>query len=507
MLAALAAAGLLAQAAVPGYLLEIPPEPDEAAALRHQAVEKRRAGPAIMVHRGAVAFAPENTLEAYAAAMDYGADGVEIDIRSTADGVLVLFHDDMLDRLTSGTGRLNSYNYCDLLQLELRNLYGTAGPETHIPTLASALVLAGQRNMLLHLDVKEPGLEERIAKMLEEADLWDHVVSINTSNAESLVKDSRYRPLQFKAPGLYQAGTDWSPSGAQEELDKPGHMIIVDDPRVAATRLKRSVPDVRALPDSLRIPCPTPSLGTGSAGRRVLGRLQQLRKMPVHEVAQALLENSRERLDPDVAEVYERIRVQNIEDRALAARELARRGDRSQQVQDALVDTIRNRSLHREWIWHGLDGAAAVEACGRLRLFETVPLLVETFLGEDERLRKVAGQQFLDRPLAWFDWRMKTEILRALGELPCEASERFLMDYVNMSRQEAERFSFAAFDEAARSLMKQSLNRQELEKLLRNSNSLVRAVVIQGCVDHPTPQRREALEKSAPWALTLPAAP
>ena len=52
-------------------------------------------GTVVMVHRGAAAFAPENTLEAYAAALDYGADGCEVDLRRTADGVLVLFHDDM----------------------------------------------------------------------------------------------------------------------------------------------------------------------------------------------------------------------------------------------------------------------------------------------------------------------------------------------------------------------------------------------------------------------------
>ena len=67
--------------AVLGYVNEIPPESAEARAERHSLVAARRAGLPIIVHRGVSNIAPENTLEAYAAAMDCGADGIEIDIR------------------------------------------------------------------------------------------------------------------------------------------------------------------------------------------------------------------------------------------------------------------------------------------------------------------------------------------------------------------------------------------------------------------------------------------
>src|SRR5262245_25766645 len=73
-----------------------PPETPEAREARRRRVAARRAGPAVIVHRGASAFAPENTLAAYAAALAQGADGCEVDVRRTRDGVLVLFHDDML---------------------------------------------------------------------------------------------------------------------------------------------------------------------------------------------------------------------------------------------------------------------------------------------------------------------------------------------------------------------------------------------------------------------------
>ncbi|MBI4605022.1 MAG: hypothetical protein HY721_23925 [Planctomycetes bacterium] len=76
----------------------------EAREVRHGKLAERLKGTPILVHRGADRFAPENTLEAYAAAMDRGAGGVEIDIHRTMDGVLVLHHDDELGRTVEGAG-------------------------------------------------------------------------------------------------------------------------------------------------------------------------------------------------------------------------------------------------------------------------------------------------------------------------------------------------------------------------------------------------------------------
>lgn len=60
-----------------GYVTEIPPEAPADREARHRRVAEKRKGPILMVHRGAAEFAPENTLEAFAAAMDHGADAVE----------------------------------------------------------------------------------------------------------------------------------------------------------------------------------------------------------------------------------------------------------------------------------------------------------------------------------------------------------------------------------------------------------------------------------------------
>jgi hypothetical protein len=201
-------------------------------------VAERRAGPAVIVHRGAWAFAPENSLAAYAAAMDYGADGCEVDLRRTRDGVLVLFHDDMLDRLTYGSGAVNELTHRELLALRPRQQFGRV-LYSGAPTFAELLALARQRAMLLHLDVKEPGLEDDIARQLDEADMWDHVVAINTYNTAKLRQHPKVNLLKYKGPGLSEKRLDMNPDAVQAQLARPGQMIMVDDPRVAARILKR----------------------------------------------------------------------------------------------------------------------------------------------------------------------------------------------------------------------------------------------------------------------------
>ena len=58
-------------------------------------------------HRGASEYAPENTLSSFYLGMIQGANGIETDVHRTKDGVLVLFHDDTLDRVSDGVGKIS----------------------------------------------------------------------------------------------------------------------------------------------------------------------------------------------------------------------------------------------------------------------------------------------------------------------------------------------------------------------------------------------------------------
>lgn len=236
--------------AVLGYIVDLPPETEEARAERHRRVAERRASLSILVHRGAHKFAPENTLEAYAAAMDYGADGVEIDPRISRDGVVYLLHDDTLDRTTSCQGKGRDKTYYELLQCSLE----AAGVKTRIPTLAAFLELARKRAMLIHIDNKETEVQTEFIRLLTEGDMWDHVVEINGGNADRMVGDPRYELIPYKGwfPGHVTAETaKTDPSVAGFLAQEGGKIFIKSDPTPAVLALDRTAPGKQPLPETL----------------------------------------------------------------------------------------------------------------------------------------------------------------------------------------------------------------------------------------------------------------
>lgn len=98
--------------------------------------------PPIFAHRGAGRYAPEYTLDAIQAAREKRAEGIELDLSFTRDNVGVLFHDDRLERTTSGEGVLDQTSFADLRQLDAasknplsKNCRGCAG----VPTLEEGI--------------------------------------------------------------------------------------------------------------------------------------------------------------------------------------------------------------------------------------------------------------------------------------------------------------------------------------------------------------------------------
>lgn len=119
---------------------------------------------AVAGHRGAPEAAPENTMAAFRAALAGGADWLETDVRTTRDGVPVLMHDDSVDRVTDGHGRV-----ADLTAAQVAALHVTAGPgpAQPVPTLDELLrELSGTRTRLL-MEIKDqhsPGDAARAAR-------------------------------------------------------------------------------------------------------------------------------------------------------------------------------------------------------------------------------------------------------------------------------------------------------------------------------------------------------
>ena len=78
----------------------------------------------VWAHRGASAYAPENTLEAFRLAAEMGADGVELDVQLSRDGELVVAHDETIDRVSNGTGYIKDYTLAQLKKLSFNRLPG-----------------------------------------------------------------------------------------------------------------------------------------------------------------------------------------------------------------------------------------------------------------------------------------------------------------------------------------------------------------------------------------------
>ena len=97
--------------------------------------------PLVVAHRGASAHQPENTLPSFEAALQAGADAVELDVRLTSDGVPVVMHDADVARSTNGRGLV-----CELTLSEVKSLdAGRDGTPAEVPTVAEVLELVSGR--------------------------------------------------------------------------------------------------------------------------------------------------------------------------------------------------------------------------------------------------------------------------------------------------------------------------------------------------------------------------
>ena len=109
-----------------------------------------------VAHRGASLSAPENTLASTVKAIELGVDRIELDVRQSKDGVLVLMHDARLERTTNGKGYLRDFTYEELLSLDAGSWFSKSYSGERIPTLALILkLLANTPNTAPDLDIKD----------------------------------------------------------------------------------------------------------------------------------------------------------------------------------------------------------------------------------------------------------------------------------------------------------------------------------------------------------------
>ncbi|WCT13397.1 glycerophosphodiester phosphodiesterase family protein [Mucilaginibacter jinjuensis] len=112
----------------------------------------------VAAHRGDWRNAPENSLQAYKLAIDMGVDIIEVDLNRTSDGVLIIMHDETIDRTTNGKGKPSDYTLEQLKKFHLRNGLGVVSNHS-IPTLEEVMLLA-KGKILINLDKSYPYYNE-----------------------------------------------------------------------------------------------------------------------------------------------------------------------------------------------------------------------------------------------------------------------------------------------------------------------------------------------------------
>jgi glycerophosphoryl diester phosphodiesterase len=188
--------------------------------MRHRDAKR----PLIFAHRGACKVAPENTLPAFQAALDLGADGIELDVHFSSDGKLVVIHNPTLDKTTNGSGRVTGLTFEELRRFDAGSHFGPQFAGTPLPALEEVLDLCKDK-LLMNIELKSlssntANIGVDVVAAVRARDMADQVV-ISSFNPLALRRAKKAGPEIECAlltapdlPGWMRAGITFSYSRA-----------------------------------------------------------------------------------------------------------------------------------------------------------------------------------------------------------------------------------------------------------------------------------------------------
>lgn len=113
-----------------------------------------------IAHRGARGYEPENTLKSFQKALDLNADGIELDVHLSADGHIIVMHDETIDRMANGKGSVNALSLSELKSFLIDGQY-------EIPTLNEVFDLVDKK-CLINIELKDPKTPAKVVALIEE---------------------------------------------------------------------------------------------------------------------------------------------------------------------------------------------------------------------------------------------------------------------------------------------------------------------------------------------------
>ena len=134
----------------------------------------------VIGHRGGAGLAPENTMAAFRNAATLGIDGIECDVMLSADGHIIVYHDDDLSRLTNGTGISFEKTLAALKKLDAGAKFDSKFAGERIPVLSEVFDFMQGNDLLLFLELKSPlrfpGIEQQVVDLIHEYDYMDRIL-------------------------------------------------------------------------------------------------------------------------------------------------------------------------------------------------------------------------------------------------------------------------------------------------------------------------------------------
>jgi glycerophosphoryl diester phosphodiesterase len=136
--------------------------------------------PVIFAHRGASAWAPENTLVAFRLAVEHGAPAIELDVKLTADRQVVVLHDQTVDRTTNGHGDLRKFKLADLQRLDASSSFAAQYQGEKIPTLVEVFEAVGSQ-VFINIELTNyastgDGLSDLVAGLVSDHAMQERVI-------------------------------------------------------------------------------------------------------------------------------------------------------------------------------------------------------------------------------------------------------------------------------------------------------------------------------------------
>jgi glycerophosphoryl diester phosphodiesterase len=173
--------------------------------------------PPVIAHRGASAYAPENTLAAFEKARELGAKWIEFDVQLTTDNQVVVFHDEELSRTTNGRGKVIDHPLAYLKSLDTGSWFDPSFRNEKILTLVEVVAWLQEKNLSANIEIKAPlGLENRwveavIACLEKDSIITSIPLIISSFNLFALQAVRRFNPSIPISLLLDEWSDDWKP--------------------------------------------------------------------------------------------------------------------------------------------------------------------------------------------------------------------------------------------------------------------------------------------------------